>query len=315
MLLSNNQTIVPIQPLFPPRPIQFSFLLFIMIISIPCFIFVFYHLVTNRILVTALHNHTIILLLISNAIQTMTDVPIHLAYYYTGIIWPTSVYYCFFCYFIDFYLFTVSFLLLTWASIERHVLIFQLHFYATPIKRFVGHYMPLALCCLYPLIYYIIFFFFYPCENSYDDYRANCLVPCYLWVSSFMALYEQIAHGLAPMFLILIFNCLLLIRVLKQKQRMGRQLTWAKDRQMILQLFSICGLFFLTNGGYFIIQIGQLLYDESFARAQSAWIFPLSMCMPPLISFVCLTMLNNLREKLQRILPGNHSSMITPVHR
>ncbi len=38
---------------------------------------------------SALNNHLIILLLTNNAIQTVTDVPVFLAYYHTGIIWST----------------------------------------------------------------------------------------------------------------------------------------------------------------------------------------------------------------------------------
>ncbi len=303
-----------VRPLYPPRPIQFSILLFFMIISIPCFIFLFYHFLTNRILYSALHNHVIILLLISNAIQTVTDVPVLLSYYYTGIFWPSTVQFCTFHFFIDYDLFTTCFLLLTWASFERHILIFHIHYHSTYFKRLIRHYIPLGFCCIYPLLYYIIFMLFYPCKNYYDMTTENCLVPCYLLVSHFMALYEQIVHGIALMFLILFFNLALIIRVLRQKRRMGRQLTSTRNRKMTVQLLSITFLFIITNSGYFIIQIGQLLGYENFGISVAGWLYPLSMCMPLLVPFMCLNGLQDLKKKLKRLIPFQRNITVAPIN-
>ncbi|UJR06763.1 hypothetical protein I4U23_011050 [Adineta vaga] len=51
----------------------------------------FYITHRTRSLYRALNNHVIILLLIINAIQTLTDVPICLNYYFTGKHWPRTV--------------------------------------------------------------------------------------------------------------------------------------------------------------------------------------------------------------------------------
>ena len=242
----------------------------------------------------------------SNALQSLTDVPVHLAYYWTGIIWPPSVHYCYFRFFIDFDLFTTSFILLTWASFERHILIFRAQLFNTPLRRLLGHYIPLGFCCVYPWLYYLVFFFLYPCENYYDVTVANCVTPCFLWVSSTLALYEQIAHGFVPMLLITLFNVLLVIRVLRQNRRIGRELPWRKNRKMAIQLFSISFLFFATNGGYFIIQIGRFLVDPAFGRSVAGWVFPLSMCMPPLMSYTCLGTVQELKQKLKMALRCCH---------
>jgi len=140
----------------------------------------------------------------------------------------------------------------------------------------------------------------------------NCPLPCYLLVSHFMALYEQIVHGIALMFLILFFNLALIIRVLRQKRRMGRQLTWTKNRKMTVQLLSISFLFIITNGGYFIIQIGQLLGYENFGESAAGWLYPLSMCMPPLVSYMCLNGLQNLKQKLRRLIPFQRNIAVGP---
>lgn len=311
----NNTTSTTVQTMYFDRPIQSSILLVITIFSIPCFIFVLYHFLTSRTLYRALNNHSIILLLASNSIQTVIDVPMRLAYYYTSIIWPPTLSYCFFFNFMDFNMFTTTFLLLTWASFERHILIFHAQLYNIHRRRLIYHYIPLGFCWVYPFVYYVGFIFFYPCDNYYDVKTAYCIVTCYLWVSPVMALYEQIVHGFAPLVLIFIFNFSLIIRVFQHKRKMKQQNIWVKNRKMTMQLISICCLFFITNGGYFTIQIVRMLSDdETFGKSVSAWIFPLSMCMPPLMSFICLSSLPDLKNKFKRLNQWKIRTFVVPIN-
>jgi hypothetical protein len=41
MSVLNDTTAIMVQPVYPPRPIQSSIVLFVVLISIPCVIFVF----------------------------------------------------------------------------------------------------------------------------------------------------------------------------------------------------------------------------------------------------------------------------------
>ena len=309
----NNSTSIDAHPLYAPRPLQFSLLLIISIVSVPCFIFLLFHLLTTRALYTALNNHVIILLLISNAIQTCTDVPIQLSYYYTGVNWPPSATYCVFTYYIDYYLFTTCFLLLTWASFERHILIFHSGWYNTRLRRLAGHYIPLGFCCIYPLIYYLVFLVLYPCENTYDDSIERCGPPCYLLLSSFMALYEQIVHGFALILLMFLFNIALMIRISYQKRRMNQQMTWSKNLRMMVQLLGICIIFFATNGGFFLIQLGQLLWDPNFGIAANGWIGPMSLWMSPSVAFVCLGTLKDAGQLLRKLVPCIRQAPVAPL--
>ena len=184
-----NSTLLIVVPLQPPLPIQSTLLLVVALPSIPCFVFLLYYLLTTRVLYKALNNHAIILLLISNGVQTLIDVPFQLSSFYRGIIWPPTVSFCLFGYFIGYYLFTVCFLLITWASFERHILIFHAQFFSTHMRRLFGHYIPLGICCIYPFIYYSIFLLIYLCENYYDKSVANCAPACSLTSSDAMALY------------------------------------------------------------------------------------------------------------------------------
>jgi hypothetical protein len=188
----NNSTLIDAHPLYAPRPLQFSLLL---IISVPCFVFLLFHLLTTRALYTALNNHVIILSLLLNGIQTNTDIPIQRSYYYTGVWSPASVTYCVVIYIMDYYFFTTYFLLLTWASIERHILIFHSRWYSTRVRRVVEHSIPLGFCCIYPLIYYLVFLVLYLCENAFDESIATCAAACYLVTSDVMALYHLLSKA------------------------------------------------------------------------------------------------------------------------
>ena len=312
--MKSTTTIIVHTALARARPLQFGILLFFTIISLPCFAFVLYHILSNRVHYAALNNHVVILLLVSNAIQTLTDVPLQLIYYYKGIIWPQNLNFCLFLYFIDLYFFTSSFLLLAWASLERHILIFHAALFTGRFRRLLGHYVPLGFCYVYPLVYYVVFFFFYPCEDSYDMEWGDCFGACYLWDSTFMALYEQIAHGFAPMFFIIVLNLLLIFRVLQKRKRMGRQRTWKKNRRMASQLIGICFFVALLNSGYLIIQLGQLLSNGfGFGKNVATWVFPLSLLMPPLMPYMCLGTVQDLKRKLRRAISFWHRNLVAPV--
>lgn len=313
-LMNETNTTLIVDSLYFPRPIQFGILLFLVIISIPCSVYLLYHLLSDHTLYMALPNHSIILLLISNAIQTITDVPLFLIYYYKGVMLPQGVPFCVLHDFLDYDLFTTTFFLLIWLSIERHIFIFQTRLYNTRVKRLILHYIPLGFCCIYPLIYYIIFMLFYPCKNYYQAAAPNCVSPCYLMVSNFMALYEEIVHGIAPMFVILLVNSALIIRVLQQKRRFRRQPVWARHFPMMIQLVGVCVLFFTANSGYFIIQLGQLLLNDiSFGSVAGAWLYPMSLVMPPLMPFVCLNSLPDLKQKLKQLIPRRNRTAVVPL--
>jgi hypothetical protein len=291
-------------------PIQFSILLTCTLLSVPCFMLIFYHLYRTPGLRNSLHDHSILLIMSLCAIQTLTDVPISLARYYKGGEGLQSSPYCQLSYMLDYYLFTSCFLLLSWASIERHILIFHRHVFNNRLLRLALHYIPLGLCVIYPLCYYIVFIYFYPCENSYDFENGLCSVACYLWNSVFMAFYEQIAHGFALMLIIFVFNIMLIARVVRQRSRMARQDNHRKNRKMALQLVSVFAVFFLTNTGYFVIQLVRMVWNSSFGIEVSGWLFPLSMCMPPLMPIFYLFNVRNMRVYLKKINPWRRRAIV-----
>ena len=308
-----NTTSVVVRPLFSPLIPQATLLLIISVLSLPFFGLLLYYLLTKPNLYHSLPNHVIILLLISNGLQTLLDIPAELAYYYTGYMQPATVAYCVYFYFVDYTLFTTCFLLLTWASFERHVFIFHQHFFNAPAKRWLVHYLPLGFCCVYPVIYYIVFLIFYPCEKTYAESIARCPLACYLIESAALAMYEQICHGYALIFLTFVFNLALFVRVLRQKRRAGQELNRGKSWKLMVQLLGICCLLLATNGGYFLIQLVRLLWDENFGRGVAWWIFPISLWMPPAVAFVCFATLKDVRQMMMALVMPRCRHRIIPL--
>ncbi len=120
--------------------------------------------------------------------------------------------------------------------------------------------------------------FFYPCENDYDMTLSYCIVGCYLWTNTIATAYEQFAHDFVPLLLIAIMSMVLILRILWQKHRLGVQITWKKDRKMVLQLVSVTGLFLICNLGFFVIRLGQYVWDSNFGEDAKEW-FTHSFCL------------------------------------
>ena len=285
----------------------------LMAVSILCYAFVFYHFLTTRAILHAVHNHVILLLLFTYLIQTLFDTPLHLDYFRRGFYWPPNLSYCFLLYMMDYILYEIGLLLMVWASIERHILIFHPAMFNTRTRRITRHYCPLGFCFVYPVIYYTYFILFYPCESYYDLSSLNCVAACFLWTSSIMPIYELIVNGFLPVCLVAIFSVTLLIRVLWQKKRMGREMVWKKNRKMTIQLLGISFTFLAFNIGYFVIAIVQMVSDRTFGASFLIWFVSVNLCAPQLVfPFLCLSALPDMGKKIQNLNPWHRRAIVHP---
>jgi hypothetical protein len=196
---------------------QYLTLQILMIVSLPCYFFVFYHLLTNSALHRAIQNHVIILLLTSNFIMVTVDMPNVLNRFRTDFLWPRTESFCISYLFIDYYLFEASLLVMVFASFESHILIFHKNLIYTRYKRILVHYVPMVICIGDPFICYVFTILLYPCSTYYDSTTESCIDEWYLSKNPILSIYDTIAHGIIPTFLVAISSVTLLIRVLKQK--------------------------------------------------------------------------------------------------
>ena len=136
--------------------------------SIIYHIFIIYYLKSNRILRQGLHNHVILILLITNFCLITIDLSITLHFLPFGFIKKNQANLCLIWNFFDSFLSNLSTFLMMWASFERHILIFyDRQVLNTKFKRFFFHYLPLIILILYSFIFYMsIIFFNSSCSNK-----------------------------------------------------------------------------------------------------------------------------------------------------
>ncbi len=107
---------------------------------------ILYYLLMNRALRAALNNNLIILLLACG-----------FAWVFTGSTPLTPIP-----------------ILMAWAWIEQHILIFYPNWFATKIKRFFFPYLPSEICILWPMLFYFVIFLILPCDISFYYSRRLC---------------------------------------------------------------------------------------------------------------------------------------------
>jgi hypothetical protein len=311
--VNNTTTIITVTTVSPTTIFLYTFSILIAF-SILCYIFVFYHFLFTPTIRRALNNHVIFLLLGTYCVQTVFDTPLHLDYFRRGFYWPPSLSYCFILFMLDYITYEIGVLLLVWAAIERHFFVFNPTMFNTRIRRAIYHYIPLGFCFVYPITYYTYFILFYPCNSYYDMNTLSCVAACYLWTNNIMAYYELIMNGFVPVCMVAIFSVALLVRVLWKKQQMGRQMTWRKNRKMTVQLLGVSTMFLVFNVGYFVLALGQMVWDPNFGANLMVWFLSVNVCAPQLVCpFLCLSILPDLKQKFKALNPLRHRMVVEPI--
>ena len=216
--------------------------------SILVAIFNLYHLLTNRVLRTAINNHVIILLLCIGLFETVTDILWQTHFYRTGISPVRTSVFCFVWSYFGSGIYTSVFVLMAWASIERHIIIFNPNWFGTKIKACLFHYLPLSICILWPLTYYFTIFFILPCNVTIYYNRRFCNV--YFTCTSAGpggGYIDSIGNFMLPAFVTIVFSVALLIRVVYIRHRVRGRVDWKKYRKLSLQLLPISGLYMVIQ--------------------------------------------------------------------
>ena len=230
--------------MFIPLIVRFWSLLIVYIPSLICSFFTLYHFIFNRQLRQALYNHVIILLLFINLINLLTDILLWiLNYYHLGYVSPATPAFCLVWTFMDETLFITPTMLFSWTTIERHILIFHDRLMRTKYKRILLHYLPIVIILVYCLCFNTIIIFFPPCENTFDYSDVICGDPLCWYHTYVMGLWDVIVHNLIPIIIIIVCSVALLVRVVRQKNRMHQRLRWGSHRKMTIQVSSISLLY------------------------------------------------------------------------
>ncbi|CAF1669759.1 unnamed protein product [Rotaria magnacalcarata] len=207
------------------------------------------------------------------------DIPFYLNYTRTGNIWPQTPASCLFWWFAATDISNMINILMAWASIERHILVFH--------DRYN--------CSLW--FYYIVMLLIYSRDNMYAFTDDWCLFPCYYYDEN-LAMYDTVVNSIIATPIITIFSIGLIIRVIKRKQNHHRSIEWRNYRRMILQLVSISAVFLLFNLPMTGTVLAQVCGLPNGAAGQFEYYTDyryhfVSLLMP----FVCLTSLPEIRKK------------------
>ncbi len=286
----------------PTPSIRFWTYLFSNLFSFLFSCFALYCFLTDRTLRRALHNHIIIVLLILGLISEVTNVPwmLYNDYNHAPLI-KSEIFYRFWTFF-NYPLFALQIGLFSWATIERHILIFHDRWVSTSRKRFFIHYLPIGAIIIYYLIYFSIVFFAPICEQSFDIFLAGGLyVPC-AFEHTILGIWDLTIHQVVPTLIIIFFSVALLVRSIWQKTRLYRRVNWRKYRKMIIQLLSFSIIYIIFDVPIVsIIFAYQYGLPTDIAIPASAYLGFIVYYIIFLFPFVCCLSLVELREKLTKI--------------
>ncbi|CAF1624572.1 unnamed protein product [Rotaria magnacalcarata] len=156
-----------------------------------------------------------------------------------------------------------------YASIERYFLIF--HQECIMKNKLFFHYIPLGFVCIYTFGIHVYFIPLFPCKPnySYDLSAFVCGGPCYL--DTFIpSVYDIIIDIMLSTGVLLVFNLLMISRVINYKQRVSPSTPVSnilkKNRQMILQLLAISLMALINWLPWIFIILVQNFYDPSFGE-------------------------------------------------
>ncbi|CAF0745563.1 unnamed protein product [Adineta steineri] len=286
-----------LDPIIPSSPVQFWTFLIFQIPSLACTIFLLFHLLFDRKLRTALHNHIIIILLLLTLCIEIFDNPLYVDAYRLGGYrnsFPMTPSICLMWWLIDYGFYGAISVFLAWGSFERHILIFHQQLLRTQKQKFFIHYLPLIIISIYIFGFYIFVIYFPPCVNTFDYTSPSCgSSPCYEDIP-FLNSWDYIVNEIICTFLETIFSIGLLVRVLIQKRRIRQPISWRKHQKMAFQILSMSFLsltiIFPQSLIFVVRQVGGENMNN-FASGVDPYFFYLYTFVVFLLPFTCLSCL------------------------
>jgi len=268
-----------------------------------CCIFVLYHLLSKKDLREAIHNHVWIIILLLLIVYEVIPIPQHLQYFMTGVVRPSTPMYCLVWWFIDWgFYYTISVLLL-FASIERHFLIFHSQMTATTRKRLIFHYLPLIVIILFMMVFYIVAIFAPGCESTYDYTVDLCgMYPC-SGSMLFFQIFEGVVFSIVLPIILTITNLILLIRVVWQKYRVHRSVQWKKQRKLAIQVIFMSSIYLLFNLPPTIVYLVRVFRHSASEPALPRILFYYSYMPTFVLPFGCLTTLPKFWDIMEKLDP------------
>ena len=300
-----------------PRSVRFWIFLFFNTPSILCSLFLLFHLLCNKNFREQLLNHAMIVLLIGGLLIEMINIPLHLTFFHSNYVQPSTPALCLTWWFLDLGVYNGCVIIMAWGSVHRYLWAFHDQLFSNRNRRLVYHYLPLTIVLAYILVFYVVAIIFPPCTNTYDYMLPVCNdFPCYLNHPVFGVI-DSIVNNILPVIIIVLFNFILVIRVYCQKRRLRQQNVWRRQRKMTIQLLCSSVLFLVPNMPLNIFILARLcgLKEDVGVDAQIYFDF-LCYFVTFLYPFICLASVSELRKKInwRRLFLFERRHLIATVH-
>ena len=246
--MSKDSTETFVEEKLVPHRVKFIILLVLQVFSICIYLLIFVYFIKHRGLFRIHLNQALSTLLIANFIQVLFDLPMVINFYRLGYISPATAGYCTWWTFFEYTMTGLSEFLMATICVQRHVLIFHTHLLHHRVKCVLVHHLPLVVSIAYPIMLYFSIVVLYPCDGTQWDFYSNIcgLGNCYLLFNKALATYDWVVDVGSPIVVITLANFILVVRVVRQKYRQHRVVSWRKQRRMTLQLLGISSLYFFT---------------------------------------------------------------------
>ncbi|UJR35244.1 hypothetical protein I4U23_028008 [Adineta vaga] len=245
------------------------------------------------------HHHSWLALLIMNFVQLILDLPIALSFYYRGQLWPESDSLCSWWVWLSFSCDTAALFLMVWISIERHLLVFHSQILLQGRwKKWILNIIPIFICLIWPPIAYLnLVVFPSQCTNTWDFHTLLCGPPCYTF-TSFLGIYDFVFNVCIPLFINILVNFLLIIRIIKGKVSRQQAVNWRRNRKMILQFWAISTLHLALWSPLVTVSLIQMSGMPTFMADQYTTLEYVLYYMPLLLPITCLCAIPELVTKI-----------------
>jgi hypothetical protein len=245
----------------------------------------------------------------------VTDIPWYIHYYFTGTVLSATHTFCNAWVFIDAFVVVSIYILMAWASVERHIIIFYSNLVATKTKRLFLHYLPLVICILWPMIFYLMMLIILPCDIPYFYNEKQCIRYACITTVYWASLLDSIVNYILPSFITVIFSVALFARVIYVRLRIRGRVDWRNYKKMAGQLLPISLL-------YIMLQLPPMILYAAYSGGLQLTVAAFNYFFESLFfmywiilltPFACVVSLPDLKIKCRNLLFWRRRNVVQPV--
>ncbi|UJR38533.1 hypothetical protein I4U23_031201 [Adineta vaga] len=157
-------------------------------------------------------------------------------------------------------------------------------------------------------------------RNKYDLQKTSLrlfsnvcgLANCYLVYNKVLGTFDWAVDNGTPIFLIILANVGLVLRVVRQRLRRQGLITWRKQRRMTIQLLSVSFLYFFAWFPNIFIGIIQQLFNPTFLfDIQFNYIFDLTYLICLLLPWICLGLFPEFIKWIRKLFSKRNQRQMT----